>query len=93
MEEQCALYTPPPKLKKSAEKSSSEGRDTATGRGRGGGRMACFAWNQGDCRFPACKYRHVCVRCAGEHRISQCPLLRAEKDGKPSRGQGETDGR
>ena len=28
---------------------------------------ACFAWNQGDCRFPACKYRHVCACCAGDH--------------------------
>ena len=80
-EEQCALYTPPPKqtYKKPAEKGASDGRDSGSGRGKGGGRMACFARNQGDCRFPACKYRHVCVRCSGDHRIAQCPLVRATK--------------
>ena len=94
VEEQCALYTPPPRqasYKKATEKSSSEGRDT--GRGRGGGRMACFAWNQGDCRFPACKYRHVCVRCSSDHRISQCPLVKGDKDGKAPRVQVQTEGR
>ena len=91
VEEQCALYTPPPRqasYKKVTEKSSSEGRDT--GRGRGGGRMACFAWNQGDCRFPAC---HVCVRCSSDHRISQCPLVKGDKDGKAPRVQVQTEGR
>ena len=91
-EEQCALYTPPPKqtYKKPAEKGASDGRDPGSGRGKGGGRMPCFAWNQGDCRFPACKYRHVCVRCSGDHRISQCPLVRGDKD---SKSQGGAEGR
>ena len=87
-----SLYTPPPKqtYKKPAEKGASDGRDPGSGRGKGGGRMPCFAWNQGDCRFPACKYRHVCVRCSGDHRISQCPLVRGDKD---SKSQGGAEGR
>ena len=41
--------------------------------GKGSSCMACFAWNQGDCRFPACKYHHVCVRCSGDYRAIHCP--------------------
>ena len=97
VEEQCALYNPsakPASYKKPLEKAPSDGRDPSQGRGKGGGRsMACFAWNQGDCRFLACKYRHVCVRCSGDHRISQCPLLRGDKDSRLPRTSGGADGR
>ena len=80
MEEQCALYTPLPKLKKSVEKSSSEERDTVAGRGRGEWRMACFAWNQSDCRFPACKYRHVCDQtCAATTKCKRERLFKPTK--------------
>ena len=27
--------------------------------------MACFAWNQGECSFQFCKFKHQCVRCGG----------------------------
>ena len=95
-EEQCALYTPPLRhstsRKQSYDKGSSESRESpaSSSRSKGSSRQACFAWNQGDCRFPACKYRHVCVRCNGDHRIAQCPQLKGEKDGKAGRYPGST---
>ena len=97
-EEQCALYTPsykPAHFRRTAtERSSSDLREPVpAGRSRGAGRMACFAWNQGECRFPACKYRHACVKCSGDHRIAQYPLLKADREGKTQRGQAQTDGR
>ena len=67
--------------KKPTEKSSSEGRDTGPGRGRG---IACFMWNHGDYRFPACKYCHVCVRCSSDHRISVPPGERRQGPAGPS---------
>ena len=89
VDDQCALYTPPQKYKKAAERYPSEGREPmSSGRSRGRGRLACFAWNQGECRFPACKYRHVCVRCMGDHKIPQCPLLKGDKDNRPPRNHG-----
>ena len=98
-EEQCALYTPPHKptsgRRAATERgSSSDGHEPASfGRERGAGRMACFAWNQGDCRFLACKYRHICVRCSGVHRIAQCPLLKGDKESMSQRSQAQSEGR
>ena len=66
-------------------------RTKESGRGKQLSRMACFSWNQGECRYPACKYRHACTRCGGDHKIYQCPWLR-EKDGKSPR-QGSHEGR
>ena len=65
-EEQCALYVPPqkaPKLANPGRRSANDqtSAESSMSRSRSGSRMACFAWNQGECRFPACKYRHVCV--------------------------------
>ena len=37
--------------------------------------QACFAWNQGECTFQYCRFRHVCVRCAGDHKIIHCQVL------------------
>ena len=96
MEEQCALYSPPVKAMGSVkrgvvERSISDLREApSTSRGRGFSRLACFAWNQGDCRFPACKYRHICVRCSGDHRISRCPWLRSDRDAKFREMKGES---
>ena len=88
-EDQCALYTPPHKHKKTAERNILESREpTNSGRTRSIASLACFAWNQGECRFPACKYHHVCVWCAGDHRIPQCPLIKGDKDSRPPRNHG-----
>ena len=97
-EEQCALYTPPPKSVGSSKKFvgdhvPSESRDAVvTPRGKGSSRMACFARTQGECRFPACKYRHVCVRCSGDHRAIRCPWLRSDRDNsRPRDSKGDAE--
>ena len=54
-------------------------QEPSTG-GKGKTRMArqqrldrvCYAWNDGDCKFPACRYQHVCAKCQGEHRAPAC---------------------
>ena len=33
----------------------------------------CIQWNRGDCRREACRYRHSCATCPGNHRASECP--------------------
>ena len=35
-------------------------------------RQVCFAWNEGRCQYPYCRFRHVCIRCQGDHRVTQC---------------------
>ena len=88
-DEQCALYSLPIKSAASSrrvgsDRVSGESRDSQmSNRAKGLGKMACFAWNQGDCRFPACKYRHICVRCSGDHCITRCPWVRSEWEVKP----------
>ena len=37
-----------------------------------GRRQVCFSWNEGRCSYPYCRFRHVCMRCQGEHRSWQC---------------------
>lgn len=36
-------------------------------------RGACFAWNDGNCGLPYCRFEHVCSKCFGGHRRSVCP--------------------
>ena len=36
--------------------------------------QVCFSWNEGKCAYPYCRYRHVCLRCQGEHRSWQCRM-------------------
>lgn len=95
-EEQCALYSSTARSTAGRrEKSSAETKESASGRGKQLSKMACFSWNQSECRYPACKYRHVCTRCGSDHKVYQCPWLR-EKDAKSSResrAQGSHEGR
>jgi len=76
-EKECALAKA--KVGSPIANNSSSSRDVqqstaeVTGRfGRGKAKVVCFAWNQGHCSFPYCRYRHVCVKCGGEHRIIHC---------------------
>lgn len=32
----------------------------------------CYSWNDGRCTIPYCRYRHVCAKCAGEHKAIYC---------------------
>ena len=45
---------------------------------------ACFAWNDGRCSTPYCRFSHVCSRCASsDHRRSQCRTrLEPDRRGK-----------
>ena len=44
--------------------------------------MACFTWNQGDCRFPVCKYCHVCVGITGLHTAHGLQVIERARDTK-----------
>ena len=44
-------------------------------RGKAPRSTVCFSWNQGDCSFPYCRYRHVCFRCGGDHKILHCRMV------------------
>ena len=33
---------------------------------------ACYAWNDGRCNSPSCRFEHVCSRCHGEHKRLVC---------------------
>ena len=46
--------------------------------------MACFAWNQGECSFQFCRFKHICVRCGGDHKITVC-RAGGTQDKRPSR--------
>ena len=35
-------------------------------------RGACFAYNDGRCSSPYCRFEHVCSRCGGNHREAAC---------------------
>ncbi len=41
-------------------------------RERGRTRLPCFAWNDGRCIHPHCKFDHICSRCFGNHKKSAC---------------------
>lgn len=36
-------------------------------------RQTCFNWNKGiGCRYSPCKFAHVCQKCNGSHKVSEC---------------------
>ena len=84
--ELCALYSPPTKSSNFVrrDRAPAESREQSQG-SRVGTNVVCFACNQGDCRFQSCKYRHVCVKCAGDHRITQCSSVRGERGERDSK--------
>lgn len=52
-------------------------------------RGACFAWNDGRCTVPYCRFGHVCSRCASpDHRRPLCRARAAESD--LNKGRDET---
>ena len=79
-EEECSqqLAARSPKQKE----ASSPGRQ----------KFACFAWNDGHCHHPACRYRHVCSRYQGGHRVSECRQLGSERR-NGDRPQGQNAGK
>ena len=77
-EDECALSkgkSPPGPLPKHSTLGVRDPtRDSGSrgGKGKSTRSMVCFQWNQGECAYPYCRYRHVCVKCGGDHRIINC---------------------
>ena len=77
-EEDCSLQL--------ATRTPKKGEVSAAAQGRQ--RFTCFAWNDGRCFHPACRYRHACSRCQGGHRLPECrqpaPLASERRSGDGS---------
>ena len=43
-------------------------------------RGACYAWNDGRCSFPNCRFDHICLRCHREHKRPVCGGGEAAKE-------------
>ena len=87
-EEDCALAKG--KVGPLILKTSSSQRSGVEGASRlpkGKSRMVCFSWNQGECSFPYCRYRHNCIKCGGEHRIIQCNAWGADRESWRKQGR------
>ena len=48
--------------------------------------QACYLWNDERCQYPYCRYRHVCLRCRGDHRVPGCTLQSAGLPPLPPHG-------
>ena len=71
-QEECALR---PKQVAQYNTRVEERRDLGKAteeRGRRKRRGACFAWNDGSCSSPYCRFEHVCSRCFGGHKRVAC---------------------
>ena len=93
-EEDCALaQSTPSHAKRSSSEDGSSRREKLDGRKFPRG--ACFLWNQGECTHPYCRFRHVCVKCYGDHKVTQCRAAAAERElykrreGRPSAMAGD----
>ena len=74
--------------------SAEPRRASLTKYGRGGRRSAyqgyqpsakraCYAWNEGSCDFrDQCRYRHICVKCEGDHPAVACKAVITKPSGK-----------
>lgn len=56
-------------------------------RGRSAARRACYAWNDGSCTAPKCRYEHVCSVCGGPHKKELC-RARGEEKAREEFGRG-----
>ena len=72
--EECALN--PARSLPVVQMKEPEGRSRVPeGKARKRGRAGpCYAWNDGKCTYPQCRYEHVCSKCLGEHRRASCRL-------------------
>ena len=84
---ECAMLSQHPKSPAQAKWATYQPLEPYTkdwGKRRSSG-TCCFAWNQGECRFPHCKYRHVCLHCSGDHPMSRCRTLLRDREGRLGR--------
>lgn len=70
-QDECALQvkSPGPIFRRSETPGGPRGKEE---KGRRRRRGACYAWNDGKCTTPYCRFDHVCSRCYGEHKRSVC---------------------
>lgn len=87
-QEECALH--PNREVPVVQLQDNRGRhrreEQVEQRRRRGRRGACYAFNDGRCAVPFCRFEHVCSVCGGEHRKAMC---RARGYEARQRGNGE----
>ena len=86
IQEDCALAPLQAKATRTPATMDPAGMASVTTdpRGRRRSDQACYSWNEGRCYFPYCRYRHVCLRCRGDHRAASCPTQMSGPVGRPS---------
>ena len=88
-QEDCALHPrrEVPVVQLQEQRPAGGRRDELQGdaRRRRGRRGACYAFNDGRCSLPYCRFEHVCSVCGGEHRKSGCRTRGMERQRAPDR--------
>ena len=51
-------------------------------------RGACYAWNDGKCVGPHCRFEHVCSQCGGDHRRPNCSRAASKETSRALEGKG-----
>ena len=102
--EECALAPLQAKLPRPQTREREDERKEKVGTPGGvaprDGRMRrrsdqpCYLWNEGRCNYPYCRYRHVCLRCRGDHRATGCsvpppPGVSLSRNPPPPWGRGQ----
>ena len=87
MQQDCAMSyqrprSPGPEKRSGHQQLEPYSADRGTRRMSG---TCCFNWNQGECCYPQCRYRHACLHCAGDHLMVRCRFLLRGRDGKQGR--------
>ncbi len=88
-QEDCALNPrrEVPVVQLQEQRSAGSRREEPQGdtRRRRGRRGACYAFNDGRCSLPYCRFEHVCSVCGGEHRKPACRARGMERQRAPDR--------
>lgn len=75
-QEECALHPnralPVVQFREPGGMNRREGMSSQGERKKKGRRGACFAWNDGHCPTPYCRFEHVCSKCGGDHKRQVC---------------------
>lgn len=81
---ECAMLTQRPRSPFHTKRVLYQPAESERGKRRSAG-TCCFAWNQGECRYPHCKYRHACLHCSGDHPMIKCRAMLRDHGGKSGR--------
>ena len=66
--DKCALAPTQPPNAEQGHNKGPDCDDRIQGWERTGNRGTCFAWNDGKCTRPYCRFNHVCATCGSGHR-------------------------